>query len=76
MHFFFFWLLGGDSRSALYRGHPTDRTISFFADEGVMCLRQNDDCLSAITKLLSKSQRPPDDFYQPSISPVGYVCAS
>lgn len=72
---FFFLAPGGDSSSTLYRGHPTDRKISLFADEGVMGLGQNDDCLSAITKLLSKSQRPSDDFYQPSISPGGYVCA-
>lgn len=73
MHFL---AIGRDLSSASYRGHPADREISLFADDAVMCLCQSYDCLSVIAKLLSKSQRPSDGFYQTSISTGGYVCSS
>lgn len=73
MHFL---AVGRDLSSALYRGHPADSETPLFADDAVMCLCQNYDCLSVITKLLSKPQRPSGEFYQASISTAGYVCAS
>lgn len=70
-----FSAIGRHLSSALYRGHAADSEISLFVDDAMMCWCQNYDCLSVITKLLSKSQRPSGDFYQASISSVGYVCA-
>lgn len=59
MHFL---AVGRDLSSALYWGHPADSQIPLFADDAVMCLCQNYDCLSVITKPLSKSQRPSIEF--------------
>lgn len=73
MHFL---AVGRDLSSALYRGHPADSEIPPSADDAVMCLCQNYDCLSVITKLLSKSQGPSGQFYPASISTGGYVWAS
>lgn len=72
MHFL---AVGRDFSSALYQGHPADSQIPLFADDAVMCLCQNYDCLSVITQLLSKSQGPSGELYQASISTGGYVCA-
>lgn len=46
MHFL---AVGRDFSSALYQGHPADSQIPLFADDAVMCLCQNYDCLSVIT---------------------------
>lgn len=73
MHFL---AIGRDLSSAPYQGHPADREISPSADDALMCLCQNYDCLSVIARLLSKSQRASDEFYQASISTGGSVCAS